>query len=104
MNRIEEENMDDKRYWFPVKPPGYGWGWGLPLVHVDDHPVEDIHALALQVSIPEAIERFVRQQVPQARHVELCHDTQRIVVRRDGPPIGAECRPMAGDDVISLGS
>ncbi len=24
--------MDDKRYWFPVKPPGYGWGWGLPLV------------------------------------------------------------------------
>ena len=24
--------MDNKRYWFPVKPKGYGWGWGLPLV------------------------------------------------------------------------
>lgn len=19
------------KYWFPAKPPGYGWGWGLPL-------------------------------------------------------------------------
>jgi len=24
--------VDNKRYWFPVKPKGYGWGWGLPLV------------------------------------------------------------------------
>ncbi|MCA1246682.1 hypothetical protein [Massilia sp. MS-15] len=26
--------MKDKtqpRYWFPAKPPGHGWGWGLPL-------------------------------------------------------------------------
>lgn len=19
------------KYWFPAKPPGHGWGWGLPL-------------------------------------------------------------------------
>lgn len=19
-----------QRYWFPRKPPGHGWGWGLP--------------------------------------------------------------------------
>ena len=24
--------MNGKRYWFPAKPAGYGWGWGLPLV------------------------------------------------------------------------
>lgn len=24
--------MDDKRYWFPVKPASRGWGWGLPQV------------------------------------------------------------------------
>jgi len=24
--------MEGKRYWFPLKPAGYGWGWGLPLV------------------------------------------------------------------------
>lgn len=21
----------EKKYWFPAKPPGYGWGWGLPI-------------------------------------------------------------------------
>jgi hypothetical protein len=21
---------EGKKYWFPAKPPGYGWGWGLP--------------------------------------------------------------------------
>lgn len=77
-------------------------GQFVPLVHMDDHPVEDIHALALQVSVPDAIEEFVRRQVPQVRRVELCHDTRQIVVRRDGPPLGAECRALAGDDVISL--
>lgn len=25
-------DLNNQRYWFPVKPPGYGWGWGLPLV------------------------------------------------------------------------
>lgn len=24
--------MDNKRYWFPVRPARNGWGWGLPLV------------------------------------------------------------------------
>lgn len=21
----------NSKYWFPAKPPGHGWGWGLPL-------------------------------------------------------------------------
>jgi hypothetical protein len=24
--------MDQKRYWFPVRPARNGWGWGLPIV------------------------------------------------------------------------
>lgn len=24
--------MNDKRYWFPVRPARNGWGWGLPQV------------------------------------------------------------------------
>lgn len=24
--------MDNKRYWFPAKAAGNGWGWGLPQV------------------------------------------------------------------------
>lgn len=23
---------ENKRYWFPAKAPGHGWGWGLPQV------------------------------------------------------------------------
>ncbi len=91
----------------PVRIPSHLMmfaGQFVPLVHVDDHPVEDIHALALQVSVPDAIEGFVRRTVPGTRHVELCHDTQRIVVRRDGPPLGAECRATDGDEVIDLAS
>lgn len=77
-------------------------GQFVPLVHLNDHPIEDIHALALQVNVPDAIERFVRRQLPQARHVELCHDTRQIVVRRDGPPLGAECRANPSDEIITL--
>ena len=91
----------------PVRIPSHLMmfaGQFVPLVHVDDHPVEDIHALALQVSVPDAIEGFVRRTAPGTRRVELCHDTQRIVVRRDGPPLGAECRATDGDEVIDLAS
>jgi hypothetical protein len=24
--------MNDKRYWFPVRPTRHGWGWALPQV------------------------------------------------------------------------
>ena len=89
----------------PVKVPSHLMmfaGQFVPLVHVNDHPVEDIHALALQVSTPAAIEAFVRRQAPAARRVELCHDKDRIVVRRGWEPLGAQCVPQAGDEVIAL--
>ena len=89
----------------PLKIPSH-WmmfaGQFVPLVHVNDHPLDDIHALALQVSTPAAIERFVRRRAPQAQRVELCHDTERIVVRRGWEPIGKECAPRPGDEVIAL--
>ncbi|SFD93176.1 DUF2145 domain-containing protein [Massilia yuzhufengensis] len=89
----------------PVKIPSH-WmmfaGQFVPLVHVDDHPVEDLHALALQVSVPASIEAFVRRQAPQTRRVELCHTAQRIVVRRGWEPLGAACEAGPGDEVIGL--
>jgi hypothetical protein len=91
----------------PVKVPSHAMmfaGQFVPLIHVNDHPVEDIHALRLQVSVPESIEAFVHQRVPGARRVEMCHDKERIVVRRGWEPLGAECRSMPGDEVITLGS
>jgi hypothetical protein len=90
----------------PVRVPSHAMmfaGQFLPLVHVNDHPLEDVHALALQVSVPASIEAFVQRRAPGARRVEMCHDQERIVVRRGWEPLGAQCRPMPGDEVIALG-
>jgi len=91
----------------PVKVPGHAMmfaGQFVPLLHMNDHPVEDLHALALRVSVPESIEAFVRRRLPAARRVELCHDRERIVVRRGWEPLGAQCRAQPGDEVIALES
>lgn len=89
----------------PVRVPGHLLmfaGQFVPLVHVDDHPLDDLHALALQVSVPASIEAFVRQRAPQTQRVEICHDEGRIVVRRGWEPLGAACAPQPGDEVITL--
>lgn len=89
----------------PVRIPSH-WlmfaGQFVPLVHMNDHPVEDLHALALHTSVPASIEAFVRRRAPEARRVELCHTQDRIVVRRGWEPLGAACEPAAGDEVIPL--
>jgi hypothetical protein len=89
----------------PVKVPSH-WmmfaGQFVPLVHVNDHPVDDIYALSLRVSVPASIEEFVHRRVPQTQRVELCHDKSRIVVHRGWEQLGSDCTPMAGDEVIAL--
>jgi hypothetical protein len=89
----------------PVKVPSR-WmmfaGQFVPLVHVGDHPLDDVYALALRVSVPASIEEFVHRRAPQARRVELCHDSRRIVVHRGWEQLGADCAPLPGDDVIPL--
>ncbi|BDT60500.1 hypothetical protein MasN3_39940 [Massilia varians] len=89
----------------PVRIPSH-WlmfaGQFVPLVHMNDHPLDDIHALALHTSVPASIEAFVRRRAPEARRVELCHTQDRIVVRRGWEPLGAACEPAAGDEVIPL--
>jgi hypothetical protein len=91
----------------PVKVPSH-WmmfaGQFVPLVHVGDHPLDDIYALALRVSVPASIEDFVRRRDPQARRVELCHDRQHIVVHRGWEALGPGCTPGPGDEVIPLDS
>jgi hypothetical protein len=77
-------------------------GQFVPLVHVGDHPLDDIHALALHISVPMTIEAFVRKESPQTRRVELCHDERHIVVHRGWEPLGSSCDPLPGDDVIAL--
>jgi hypothetical protein len=75
----------------------------MPLVHLDDHPQETRHGLRFQVSLPATIEAFVRDRMPQAQRIELCHDERQVVVRRGWRPIADGCREDAGDRVVSLG-
>ena len=89
----------------PVRVPSH-WlmfaGQFVPLVHVDDHPLDDIYALALHTSVPAAIEDFLHRRLPDARRVELCRDERHIVVHRGWEPLGADCLPLPGDEVVDL--
>lgn len=91
----------------PVKVPSR-WlmfaGQFVPLLHLKDHPVDDVYALALRVSVPASIESFVHQRSPGARRVELCHDARHIVVHRGWDALGPGCTPGPGDEVIPLNS
>ena len=68
-------------------------------LHSDDHPLEDIAAARFQVSMPASIEDFVRAELPEAEHLELCYNEEHLVIRRGWEPIGAGCVPNPDDEV-----
>lgn len=74
----------------------------VPLLHLDDHPDEDLQAERVLVSMPTSVEDLVLAHVPGVRRVELCRADDRIVVRRDGPPMGERCEAAEGDEVQQL--
>lgn len=74
----------------------------VPLVYMDDHPPDEQIGLSLTLSLPVSIETFVREQQPRARRVEICHDSEKIVVRQGWEPLGRDCLPAPGDRVIPL--
>jgi hypothetical protein len=74
----------------------------VPLVHLDDHPQEDLDALRMRTSLPAGIEAFVRARLPAARRIEMCHDGSKAVIRYGWEPISQGCRPRAGDRVVDL--
>jgi len=76
----------------------------VPLVHLGDHPEADRAAGALRFSLPRSIEAFVQRRYPASRRIEICHDGDRVVVRRDGASVGGPCRSDAGDRVVPLGA
>jgi hypothetical protein len=74
----------------------------VPLVHSSDHPAENVRKNLYQVSMPASIEGFVRNELPQASRVEMCADQDHIVIHHGWDPIGDDCRPGAGDEVLPL--
>lgn len=71
-----------------------------PLVHVDDHPRDDLYALQMRVSLPTSLETFVHGRLPGAERIELCHDRRKIVVRRGWQALGPGCE--AGPQDVSI--
>lgn len=74
----------------------------VPWVHLDDHPDDVRYGLSFQVSLPTSLETFLRTQIDETSHVEMCHDERHVVVRRDGAPMGEGCTPGPGDEVLPL--
>jgi hypothetical protein len=74
----------------------------VPLLHLDDHPQDDIYALKLHVSLPSTVEAFVREQRPASERIELCHDSRQVVVHRGWEPVADRCAPSESDHVVSL--
>ena len=59
-------------------------------------------SMALSESLPAAIESFVQRRSVAARRIQICHDEQRIVLRRGWLPLAADCAPEPGDEVMPL--
>lgn len=83
--------------WWPM------WaGRFIPFVHNDDHPPEDLDTRRYRVSMPAAIEAFVRQTMPQATRVEFCHTEDQVVIHRGWHEMADGCVPGGEDEVIPL--
>jgi hypothetical protein len=74
----------------------------LPWLHNDDHPDEDLAQAIYRVSMPASIEAFVRQEVPAASRVEICHNQRQVVIHRGWSALAEGCEAGAGDTVIAL--
>lgn len=76
----------------------------VPLIHTDDHPLDDLYAMRLRVSTPAALETFAHRQQPGAQRIEFCAVGRQVVVRRGWEPLRADCQPGDGDEVMALAS
>ena len=74
----------------------------VPWLQLDDHPQEDLFALQFRTSMPATIEAFVREQVPGAERIELCHNQRQVVIRRGWVALPEGCLAGPGDRVIAL--
>jgi hypothetical protein len=92
----EPPAIDVGSHWLMIAAPF------VPLIHLDDHPQADLQRLRVRTSLPPAIEAFVRERLPGARRIEMCHDGRKAVIRYGWEPIAEGCRPEARDRVVDL--
>ena len=74
----------------------------VPWVHLDDHPEALLQQRVMEVSMPEALEAFIRAREPEARRIEVCYSARRIVLRRGWAPLSSACEAETGDESTVL--
>jgi hypothetical protein len=87
----------------PVGLSSYWLLWAaefVPWIHMDDHPRKDRFELKIRTSLPAALEAFVHARLPQAQHLELCHDARHVVLHHGWVPLGPGCEAQDGDRVL----
>jgi hypothetical protein len=72
----------------------------ISMIQSDDHPESDLEKQRYQVSMPLAIEGFVRLKFPQSERLEFCHNDRHIVIHRGWEPIKEGCVAGEGDTVL----
>ncbi|WP_199104018.1 DUF2145 domain-containing protein [Aquitalea sp. ASV11] len=75
----------------------------VPLVHNGDHPDSELAANRYQVSLPSAIEGFVRQQAAGTERIQVCLRGKTLVTHRGWDDMADDCQPAEGDTVQQLG-
>lgn len=85
-----------------LSPPLYWLSRQLPWLHDDDQPEEDRQAHRYQLSLPSAIEAFVRRQSPQSQRLEFCLDETRLVIHAGWEPLNEACEAQPGDRQTQL--
>ncbi|WP_018607401.1 DUF2145 domain-containing protein [Uliginosibacterium gangwonense] len=76
--------------------------WFVPLVNRDDHPANELAEGIVSLSMPDAVEDFVHQQVPAATRLEICLKDTHVVIRKGWRRLDAKCVAEPTDQVMQL--
>jgi hypothetical protein len=64
----------------------------VPLVHNGDHPDSELAANRYQVSLPSAMEGFVRQQAAGTERIQVCLRGKTLVTHRGWDDMADDCQ------------
>jgi len=84
------------------RPLAWLLGLAVPWVHEDDHPPADLDAGTFRLSLPTALEAFVRARWPGAQRLEFCVAGDRLVEHAGWDAVAAGCVPGPQDRVTVL--
>jgi hypothetical protein len=74
----------------------------VPFLHREDHPEAELADNLYRVSMPAAIEGFVKARAPATTRTELCLSGKTVVIREGWKGFGEGCFAEEGDRTVAL--